>query len=154
MNYCISTVQNSRQNKTIVRILARFEKDGKTSKTLWGTMSFVARALILASLIALMAKAAAQQTSNRSTYYTECKEFSERQLEASKGGYFCSGLVHGLAGVSKLLSPEYRSCVPSSVIAAQLARVVVKFIDQHPEGANLDFRVLALAAFHHEWPCP
>ncbi len=113
-----------------------------------------ARALILTALLASMGGAAAQQTSNANTYYAECKEFGEQQLDASKGGYFCSGLVHGLAGVGKYLSPEYRSCVPINVTAAQLARVVVKFIDEHPEGTNLDFRVLTLAAFHHEWPCP
>ena len=117
-------------------------------------MTGFARALILTALLGSMDTAAAQQTSNANTYYAECKEFAERQLDASKGGYFCSGLVYGLAGVGNYLSPEYRSCVPSNVVAAQLTRVVVKFIDEHPEGTNLDFRVLILAAFHHEWPCP
>jgi hypothetical protein len=34
-----------------------------------------------------------------------------------------------------------------------LARVVVDFIEAHPERKSEDFRRLTLEAFHDAWPC-
>jgi hypothetical protein len=63
-------------------------------------------------------------------------------------------VLHGLAYVARILTrPDLVSCAPPDSRASQLARVVVKFLDEHPERMNEDFRLLAMEAFHRAWPC-
>ncbi len=85
-----------------------------------------------------------------------CKAFAEGQMADQQLyglGNFCSGVVHGLAYLSNNLPPDSRSCIPATSTARQLARVVVKYIEAHPERMHEDFKQLAVEAFHYAWPC-
>src|SRR5262249_42718952 len=101
--------------------------------------SFV-RAVVCVAIIATADKAAAQaSTSDTSAnpVYAGCKAFADSQPVSDPQVYnienFCSGVVHGLAFLSRFLAPQTRSCVPPTSNSQQLARVVVKFLDEHPE---------------------
>lgn len=85
-----------------------------------------------------------------------CKAFVEDQAknaELVSAANFCSGVVHGLAYVGKILPPEQQSCAPPTSDARELARVVINYIEAHPQRMHEDFRMLVLEAFHNAWPC-
>jgi hypothetical protein len=85
-----------------------------------------------------------------------CKAFVEdlaKKAELVSAANFCSGVVHGLAYVGKILPAELIFCAPPTSDARQLARVVINYIEAHPQRMHEDFRMLTLEAFHQAWPC-
>ncbi len=124
-------------------------------------MTAFVRALILAALVASVGDAAAQPATDDNSanaVYAGCKAFSQGQVrdaQTAMAANFCSGIVNALSGIGPYLKlPEWQSCVPPSSTGAQTARVVVKFLEEHPERMHEDLRTLALEAFHQAWPCP
>jgi len=71
----------------------------------------------------------------------------------------CVGTVLGLAQgadlQSRLQSPQGSRpfCIPTGVTIEQMARVVVKYIDQHPKDTHQAFTSLAYIALGEAWPC-
>jgi hypothetical protein len=127
--------------------------------TVLASRSFV-RAVVCLAIIATADDTAAQASSSDTSakhVYAACKAFEQNQPISDPQVYnlegFCSGVVHGLAGISSSLAVELQSCVPPASTPAELALVVVKFLDEHPERMNEDFRLLVLEAFHNAWPC-
>ena len=59
----------------------------------------------------------------------------------------CMGIIESVARMGPL-------CVPPSVTFRQMAGVVVRWLDQHPERWNEDFMWLALEAMYAAWPSP
>jgi hypothetical protein len=57
-------------------------------------------------------------------------------------------LLHGSS-----IEGSDRFC-PPRVPPQQAQRVVVLYMEQHPEQLHLDFKVLALRALQQAWPCP
>jgi Rap1a immunity proteins len=80
-------------------------------------------------------------------------EDQAKNAELASAANFCSGVVHGLAYVGKILPAELIFCAPPTSDARQLARVVINYIDAHPQRMHEDFRMLTLEAFHQAWPC-
>ncbi len=120
----------------------------------------VVRTTVWAAAIASASVALAQQSTDdtsANSVFLGCKAFTEGRAanaQLSMLGNFCSGVVHGLAGVGQYLSPlEWQSCVPANSTAQQLARVVITYIEAHPQRMHEDFRRLTLEAFHYAWPC-
>jgi Rap1a immunity proteins len=64
----------------------------------------------------------------------------------------CLGVVDALSWVSQGLSGPVRSCVPSEVDSVQLVRIVVKYVDTHPQEMQGPFAGLALLAFNEAFP--
>ena len=106
---------------------------------------------------ALIGSATAQSNvQGTSLAFLGCKAFVEDQAknaELVSAANFCSGVVHGLAYVGKILPAELIFCTPPTSDARQLARVVINYIEAHPQRMNEDFRTLTLEAFHNAWPC-
>jgi hypothetical protein len=50
--------------------------------------------------------------------------------------------------------PLKRACIPQEVTNGPLVRVVVGFMDQHPDRLHYRLSVLAIGALTQEWPCP
>jgi hypothetical protein len=87
--------------------------------------------------------------------FSGCKAFVDgragnAQLDAMAN--FCSGVLHAIGGVGKLLPPEWRSCPPATSTAQQLGRVALQYIEANPQRMHEDFRKLAVEAFHQAWP--
>jgi hypothetical protein len=66
----------------------------------------------------------------------------------------CVGEISGLAQVGRLLPRPIGSCRPPGVTRGEVARVVVAYIEAHPQRMQDDFTELALEAMHDAWPCP
>jgi hypothetical protein len=64
----------------------------------------------------------------------------------------CVGTIQGLTGMARLQKPS-PFCVPDSVTNEQEVRVVVNYIDRHPEKMHLYFSYLAYDALREAWPC-
>ncbi len=119
----------------------------------------IVRAVVWAALIVSASEATAQQPTedtSANAVFLGCKGLVEdraptAQLNALAN--FCSGVVHGLAYIGNTLPPEQQSCPPAASTARQLARVVVNYIEAHPQRMHEDFRWLTLEAFHYAWPC-
>jgi Rap1a immunity proteins len=66
----------------------------------------------------------------------------------------CSGMVETLLGVGSHLEPNMRFCVPDDVILLQGPKVVVRFLETHPERRDEPALFLAMDALRSGWPCP
>jgi hypothetical protein len=126
-------------------------------------MTVFMRALILAALIASASDAPAQPAgddeNSANFLYSGCKVFASGQrvsdYQTAMAANYCSGIVHALSGIGEFLNPpEWKSCAPPSSADSQLARVGVKFLEEHRERMHEDFRGLVVEAFHGVWPCP
>jgi hypothetical protein len=110
-------------------------------------------------LLTLCAGVRAEEDADTSanSVFLGCKAFVEGQatnLRLNQLGNYCSGIVHGLAGVGEYLTPqEWQSCIPPTSTARQLARVVISYIEARPQRMHEDFRGLTLEAFRYAWPC-
>ena len=62
-------------------------------------------------------------------------------------GMKCAGIVEGVGFAGSGI------CGPATVTTAQAVRVVVKFIEHHPEMQHKRFPPLALEALRAAWPC-
>jgi hypothetical protein len=97
-----------------------------------------------------------QEDTSANSVFLGCKAFVENRATNAQlvsAANFCSGVVHGLAYVGKILPAELIFCAPPTSGARQLARVVINYIDAHPQRMHEDFRMLTLEAFHQAWPC-
>ena len=93
---------------------------------------------------------------------TEC-EGAVRALDSKSGltfgtGY-CAGFLRGtFDAVTSIpdgnFESEYRVCSPKSpVTTEQLIRVYMNYLDRHTHVQQERTHVVALKAFHSEWPC-
>jgi hypothetical protein len=81
-----------------------------------------------------------------------CRSFTSPDGTFMQG--YCAGLIEGLSFLSRGLPPrEFRSCIPEGVTISQMTTVVVRWLEQHPQRGNENFKGLALTAFHDAWPC-
>src|SRR5262245_51606813 len=85
-----------------------------------------------------------------------CKTFAGDAATSWKmvaAANFCAGIVYGLAGSGEYLTPpEWQSCAPPTSTARQLAKVVIRYIEERPQRMHEDFRILTKEAFHNAWP--
>jgi hypothetical protein len=65
----------------------------------------------------------------------------------------CYGEIDALAFVGTLLNSDDRFCMPVVVAREEALRVVVRYLEAHPEAKNENFKIIALAAMKAEWPC-
>lgn len=75
------------------------------------------------------------------------------KMEAVKEGE-CSGAIEAIFMLRHALDPSIRFCAPPRAAVAQNVRIVVKYLDDHPEQMNDDFTLLVIRAFNRTWPCP
>lgn len=70
----------------------------------------------------------------------------------------CLGMVEGVRNTLTILNTglpgDYRVCFPDDGISnGQAARIVVKFLKEHPEILNKDSTFLSMLAFKQAYPC-
>jgi hypothetical protein len=78
----------------------------------------------------------------------------EQEVEATS----CIAYIGGVADTINVYPPKDKGkqlvCFPKGGFrGAQLVRVVVKWMRDHPEALNEPRLVMVLAAFHASWPC-
>jgi hypothetical protein len=76
------------------------------------------------------------------------------KIEAVKVGE-CSGAIDAIFMLRRALDQSIRFCPPPrGVTLRNNAKIVVKYLDDHPEQMNNDFTLLVVSAFDQAWPCP
>jgi hypothetical protein len=70
---------------------------------------------------------------------------------ADFGMGLCLGMLSGIAGVAHLLPEDARYCPTGTM--GQTVRIVVKYMEDHPQVLHQDFQFIALAALRQSWPC-
>jgi len=58
-----------------------------------------------------------------------------------------------LGEVVAILNTDEKVCIPDGVNAGQASRVVLEWLDRHPDLQHLDFALLAAFALETTWPC-
>lgn len=77
-------------------------------------------------------------------------------VKATSAGY-CAGYLNGVlggysAGVFKSNQAK-KYCLPASVNVSQIARLIAKYVEEHPEVENIDELTFVLAMLAVTWPC-
>ena len=86
-------------------------------------------------------------------YLAACRELASQQSPSQSFAQGeCIGVIAALSYVAKDLPADIQACI-SRVTNAQLAAVVVDWLDHNPERWREDFRSLVLEALHDRWPC-
>ena len=115
------------------------------------------RAILLGLLaVALLTKAvnAQEGPASANSILPGCQRFSqEGEVRDLFAQGFCVGIVRTLLFTRHVLPPGFKFCPPENVTTAQMVRVVVAYIEGHPQRMHEDFRYLAIEAFHEAWPC-
>jgi hypothetical protein len=65
----------------------------------------------------------------------------------------CAGKVSILARTGTMAPPNMRFCPPDTGTVTQAVRVVVKYLNDHPERLHEPFDNLALDGLRGAWPC-
>jgi len=90
-----------------------------------------------------------------------CKEVvrdsdGERDTSGISIGY-CLGLVNGVMStmvtMNEYLLSKEKTCFPEGLINDQGARIVAKYLQEHPASLHRDGAFLAMAAFQNAYPC-
>lgn len=90
-----------------------------------------------------------------------CKEAvrdsdGERDTSGVDIGY-CLGLVNGVMNtmvtMNEYLLPKEKTCFPARLMNQQGARIVAKYLKEHPASLHRDGAFLVMAAFQNAYPC-
>lgn len=65
----------------------------------------------------------------------------------------CGGTVDSLLFLRESLPDGFKVCHPKGVTSAQAVRVVVNYLQAHPQDLHQPFRILAMTALSQAWPC-
>ncbi|MEK4035839.1 Rap1a/Tai family immunity protein [Methylocystis sp. IM3] len=82
-----------------------------------------------------------------------CIDFVEQK---NNSGFFNQGVCAGAVNTTLILSEiilQRRSCPPNGVTTAQAVRVVIAYMQRHPEGLHNDIAAIAIVALAEAWPC-
>lgn len=114
------------------------------------------RTVIIAfALLTLAAsQAAAQDLTTGNGHYVACKSFADR---VAGGDAFMRGVCAGTVNTLVLSGPFYpaagRFCPPKTAPVNQAVKVVVSYMDKHPEELHQSFFMIAHQALKAAWPC-
>jgi hypothetical protein len=118
--------------------------------------AIVASALMFIST-ATMANAA-EKDADISTYSADywlpyCKDYMDGKLDYLPN--FCAGMIFGLGILLRQdpKSPLYCVDIPEGIKFEQAIRVVIRYIEEHPQDMHHPFKYLALVAIMDAWPC-
>jgi hypothetical protein len=96
----------------------------------------------------------AQDLTSGNGHYVACKSFADK---SGGGDAFMRGVCAGTINALKNSGPFYpepsRFCPPQASTVNQAAKVVVSYMDKHPEELHQSFLILAHQAMREVWPC-
>lgn len=87
-----------------------------------------------------------------------CKQHLEQTTQATPvdvvyASGICLGMISVLSRTGRMLPPNMRFCAPTTGTVTQAVRVVVKYLDDHPERLHDHFDILAVEGLRNAWPC-
>jgi len=117
------------------------------------------RSLLIAFAVILLSSNAYGADGTGHTHEFGCRLLASEtrlpsdKIEAVKVGE-CSGAIDAVFMLRRALDHSIRFCPPPRVAFGQNVKIVVKYLDDHPEQMNDDFTLLVVRAFNQVWPCP
>jgi hypothetical protein len=81
-----------------------------------------------------------------------CKQIETNPRDVFTG--ICVGIADAIGNIGPYLQPNLRFCPPDSISGRQFVKVLIAYIEAHPEQQNQLLHTLAIKAFYSEWPCP
>ena len=108
-----------------------------------------APALLIVSLALLSPSFAEDESGN--AMFPSCKGLVDGKWTAGREAQ-CAGVITATLAMAKI-GEITTSCPPTKVTHKQAQRVVVQYLDQHPERLHLPLSELASEALSKAWPC-
>lgn len=119
--------------------------------------------LLLVLVLFGLSNAACASDSDGNTLLRSCNAAVQRMDQPGtpiegESGEFCLGLMYGVVNTNRgymtLLENSSMFCTPPNGIpAGQAARVVVKYLKEHPKDLNQDMIFLVFNALREAYPC-
>ncbi|MGM4999241.1 Rap1a/Tai family immunity protein [Tardiphaga sp. 538_B7_N1_4] len=113
------------------------------------------RIALTASLVALASPAWSQEDTDSGNYLLpHCKhaiDTGRQSYDAWDGK--CNGIVSTIMFYGQNLPQRAQVCFPKGSTLGQAMRIVIRYLETHPENLHLDLRNLAATALHEVWPC-
>ena len=113
---------------------------------------FIAAVVVLSLVGSASAEEDTLQSAN--TVMPGCRDNHDPAEAFGRG--MCIGIITGLATGTALSRTALKTaffCAPEGPTIEQYTRVVVAYIDKHPEETHENFVLLALTALGEAWPC-
>ena|SRR6516162_2433303 len=110
---------------------------------------------IFLALFILSSNSYAQDTDVQSGKYflPHCKAIIESNKDNPFQMAVCIGVVIALMRLGPSLTTNISFCAPDSVTYAQAVKVIVSYLEAHPDTLHEDFVLLAHVALAEAWPC-
>jgi hypothetical protein len=115
-------------------------------------MKATLKCFLLLALLAGAQSVHAQTTGNE--LREQCGAAVRRELSIGAG--LCIGFINGYQQVAAMLPPSAKvklACWPDGVTPNQVAKVVIKYLDNHPERLHLPAVQLIYDATYEVFPC-
>ena len=115
-------------------------------------MRKIAAAMLAGMLTATTARAEFSASGNE--MLPICKAFytaNESRRELLVKSAICLGQVTGISSTLHYLEIV---CLPKGATADQIFRVVLTYLENHPERLHEHFTILAIEGLRGTWPCP
>lgn len=95
-----------------------------------------------------------KEFSDGNELHDECATIVSGDLGYYEGGH-CFGMIEAYLQLASELSPRYfpAHCLPEGVTIGQIAKMVVKYLDQHPEQLHLPATLVIAKVAHDAFPC-
>jgi hypothetical protein len=91
------------------------------------------------------------------TLLNDCTDLLREKNTGTAGSSGCAGTIIGIAGTHNIFvnfkNAEEYYCMPDTIDVGQAARVIVKFLNEHPESLHNDGVSLAIMALVQAFPC-
>jgi hypothetical protein len=118
---------------------------------------------LLSCLICLLLLSPAMSHADGGVLLRECSELfdssDEGLLDTSRvGASYCMGMVNGMMALNAVYRSQPGSnalfCPERTVTTGEGAKVVINYLNRHPEELTLDAPSLMLFALREAYPCP
>ena len=126
-------------------------------KTLTNTIALLVAVLTVMVSAAWSAVSAQQAFQTGKELIAACRVLASGATAATDDSLhvgICLGEIEALNWLAPgVHNSRLRSCVPENITMAQMANVIVHYLDRDPDRLREPFEGLALEALAHTWPC-
>lgn len=111
---------------------------------------------IIFVVVCLCAASWAEQPATRHTSGNDLRNYCQAVLDHETGARagICAGYINAYRELAEMLPDEKLLCVPDGVGNEQFIRVLMKYLDQHPERLHVAAPQLIYDAMSEAFPCP
>lgn len=112
--------------------------------------------LVLLTLPTMLRPAFADGYYTGVTLRNYCIDRSDMSTQQAMDYSICTGFLTAIASASRCGNSVhgFSALVPDNAKATQLSRIVVKWLNDHPEKLHVDGSYLVANAFQDAFPCP